>query len=222
MPRQDAGGGVRGRLIAFEGPEGAGKSTHAAALAARLQELGIPVLLTSEPGATPLGKTIRALVLDPHREPPSPRAELLLYLADRAEHIDRRIRPALADGWIVVTDRFSGSTLAYQGYGRGLDLKILRRFDRFARSGLAVDLTLLLDCPPEEGLRRARGSDRFHEEQLEFHQRVRNGFLELAQRERPRWHVIDTRHPPAEVRQAIDRIVLAFLRRSGHLRGERV
>jgi dTMP kinase len=181
----------RGRLIAFEGTEGAGKSSHLTLAAAALRREGHRVQITREPGGTPLGRAIRQWLLHPEDGAPAPFAELLLYLADRAQHVREVIEPALAAGAIVLTDRFSASTIAYQGYGRGLDLPMVRQMDAWARGGVAPDLNLLLDCPVRIGLRRARGDDRFHRELDAFHERVRQGFLALAAATPGQWRVID-------------------------------
>jgi len=182
----------RGHLIVFEGVEGAGKSTHLRRAAATFRARGLDVVETAEPGGTPLGQEIRRLLVDVHDHPPTAWSELFLYLADRAQHVASVIAPALAHGQLVMCDRFSTSTLAYQGYGRGLDLTVLRQLDAVARQGIEPDLILLLDCPVELGLRRAGRDDRFHRETLDFHERVRNGFLALAQEAQDRFVLVDT------------------------------
>ncbi len=181
-------------FFTFEGIEGAGKSTHAARLAEALRMGSSDVLLTREPGGTELGRALRGLLLHEETPPPLPETELLLYLADRAEHVRRIIQPALARGTIVIADRFSASTLAYQGYGRGLPLEEIAGLDAFARGGLEPTLTFLLDLPVEIGLRRAIGSgpgDRIEREALSFHQRVRAGFHALAAARPDRLVLID-------------------------------
>ncbi|MFN8627437.1 MAG: dTMP kinase [Candidatus Binatia bacterium] len=193
----------RGRLIAFEGIEGAGKSTHIGAVAAALRARGVPVMETHEPGGTVLGVELRRLLMHRPQTPPTPLAELLLYLADRAQHVAQLITPAMARGEIVLTDRFSASTIAYQGYGRGLDLGVVTRLDAVARQGVSPALTVLLDCPVEIGLRRARGDDRFHREERQFHERVRAGFLSLAREDWDRYCVIDAAAPPERVQRQI-------------------
>jgi dTMP kinase len=204
------------RFITFEGIEGSGKSTQLRALAAHLRSAGHDVVATREPGGTAAGCAIRRLLLGPDAVPLAPLAELLLYLADRAQHVDEVIRPALAAGGIVLSDRFSDSTLAYQGYARGLDLPMLRALDERARGGLAPALTVLLDCPVEAGLARARGrsgiADRFERETAAFHERVRAGFQALAAEEPQRFVVIDAAAPVADVEA---RVVEAVARRLG-------
>lgn len=167
----------RGFLIAFEGGEGSGKSTQVELLAETLRTRGHDVLTTREPGGTEIGKELRQLVM--HRDPaPAPITELFIYLADRAEHVETCIKPALRDGKVVITDRFSGSTIAYQQFGRGLKPDMVRDLDAYSRNGTRPDLTLFLDLPAEEGLARARGSDRFHAEDIAFHRKVRDGFID--------------------------------------------
>jgi len=202
----------RGRLIAFEGTEGTGKSTHLQGLAAALRAEGRRVRETREPGGTLLGAEIRRVVMHVETEVPTPLAELLLYLADRAQHLDTVIRPALAAGEIVLTDRFSASTIAYQGYGRGLDLETVTRLDALVRGDVAPDLTILLDAPIEVGLRRARGDDRFHRAEISFHERVRQGFLRQASQDPERVRVVDaTRDCEAVAAEILD-LVRTWLR----------
>jgi dTMP kinase len=179
---------ARGRLLALEGIDGSGKSTQARALAAHLN-----ALLTHEPGATTLGATLRQLLLAPDSPPISLRAEALLMAADRAEHIATVIEPALSSGRWVVSDRFSGSTLAYQGYGRGLEVDGLRRMVEWTTDGLAPDLSLLIDVPVEVAQRRLAETspDRLERLGPEFAQRVRDGFLSQADADPDHWVVID-------------------------------
>ena len=179
---------TRGRLIVFEGGEGSGKSTQAALLAARLG-----AVLTREPGGTEAGSRIRALVLDPGLSPPlDPRAEALVMLADRAQHVAEVIRPALARGDDVVSDRFSGSTLAYQGYARGLDVAELARLSAWAADGLEPDLVILLDLPPDAAVARlGRDLDRMEQAGRDFHLRVAEGYRALAAADPRRWVVVD-------------------------------
>ena len=189
----------RGLLIAVEGVEGAGKSTQAARLAA-----AIGGLVTREPGGTALGEQIRTLLLDPAHDEVDPRAELMLMLAARAQHVTERIEPALAAGTDVVVDRFSASTLAYQGYGRGLPLEEVRQACDLATGGRWPDLTILLDVEVATGADRRRHErpDRIESEDADFHERVRRGFLALAAAEPGAWAVLDGSRSKDEVAAA--------------------
>jgi dTMP kinase len=194
-----------GTFITLEGVEGCGKTTQAALLADALAQAGRAVTRTREPGGTPLAERVRRLVLDAAADGLAPEGELLLYLAARCDHVARRIRPALAEGQWVVCDRYNDATLAYQGYGRGLDLGKVRRLLQWA-GGPVPDLTLLLDVPVETGLARAgrRGAgNRLDREEAAFHQRVRAGYLELAAAEPERIVVVDGTAPVDAVRAAI-------------------
>jgi dTMP kinase len=194
-------------FVTFEGIEGSGKSTHLGHLAAQLRAGGHTVVETREPGGTRAGAAVRDLLLGAGGVPLAPSTEVFLYCADRAQHVAEVIKPALAAGHVVVCDRFSDSTIAYQGYGRGLDLGALRATDACARDGLAPDLTFLLDCPVEVGLRRARqrsaAGDRFERETVEFHERVRAGFLALAKGEPARFRVLDATAPIDDIRRRL-------------------
>ncbi len=198
-------------FITLEGPDGSGKTTQARLLAEWLRGQGYEVVLTREPGGTDIGDQIRVVLHDPHNTTMDARTEILLYSASRAQHVAQRIRPALAAGKIVISDRYADSTLAYQGYGRGLDLETLQAITAFATSGLTPDLTLYLDVVPQEGLQRRRlGGDewnRLDAETLEFHQRVRAGYLELAGLEPERWVVIDAAPSAEEVQAEIRALV---------------
>jgi dTMP kinase len=201
--RRLAGGGV---LIAFEGGEGAGKSTQVRRLQEWLTEEGLVARATFEPGGTPSGGRIRAIVLDPASAGLSPRSEALLYAADRAQHVHDVLRPALDAGEVVITDRFVDSSLAYQGAGRTIPMDDVRSISRWATQGLQPDLTVLLDLPPEVGLARARGraaADRLESESLDFHQRVRRTFNALAEAQPDRYLVLDARRSPDELAAAI-------------------
>jgi dTMP kinase len=182
---------TNGLFIALEGGEGAGKSTQAAMLVEWLKEQGQQVLLTREPGATDLGKTLRQIVLDPATGEISHRAEALLYAADKAEHVDSVIKPALQAGAVVITDRYVDSALAYQGSGRDLDSSDVERVNRWATDDLRPNLTILLDLPPKSGLGRFEERDRIEAQSAEFHQRVRTAFLELAAAEPQHYLVVD-------------------------------
>jgi len=207
---------MNGRFITFEGGEGVGKSTHIRALAEFLELRGIKVLLTREPGGTLLGESIRALLQhDAGGESPLPRAEVLLFCASRAQLCEQVIRPALENGVWVLCDRFEDSTLAYQGAGRGWCIDELRRMSRFASGGLAPDLTVLLDLPAEVGVQRVREragvQDRIEREDLAFHQRLRDGFLNLAAEEPGRIRVVDANREVESVKADVRRIVEEFL-----------
>jgi dTMP kinase len=198
----------RGLLISFEGGEGAGKTTQARLLAIWLREQGYDVVATHEPGATKVGMRLRALLLDTAHTGLSPRAETLMYAADRAEHVDAVIAPALERGAVVVTDRFTDSSLAYQGRGRNQPIAEVAELNRWATGGLRPDLTVLLDLPPVAGLvRRAPSADRLEAEPAEFHQRVREGFLAQARQDPGRYLVLDATRPPDQLSREIrDRI----------------
>jgi dTMP kinase len=209
--RRLARGGV---LIAFEGGEGAGKSTQVKRLQEWLTSEGLVARATFEPGATTSGAAIRAIVLDRAHTGISPRSEALLYAADRAQHVHDVLRPALEAGEVVITDRFVDSSLAYQGAGRTIPLDEVRSLSRWATQGLVPDLTVLLDLPPEVGLARARGravADRLEAESLEFHQRVRQTFRALAEGEPDRYLVVDARLTPDEIAGEIRRRVAELL-----------
>jgi dTMP kinase len=190
-----------GIFITFEGSEGCGKSTQIGLAEAWLKARGLPVVATAEPGGTPLGRKIREILLNRGSSPIGAEAELLLFAAARAQHVRERILPALRAGQWVLCDRFSDATLAYQGFGRGLDSAFIGALNAFAACSLVPDLTLLFDLPVEVGLvraqRRAAGKepgaaeDRFEQEEREFHQRVRAGYQTLAAREPARFRVID-------------------------------
>jgi dTMP kinase len=199
---------LRGMLLAFEGGEGAGKSTQARLLAIWLREQGFDVVSTHEPGATKIGMRLRALLLDTAHTGMSSRAEALMYAADRAEHVAAVIRPALERGAIVVTDRYVDSSLAYQGAGRRLPVREIANLNKWATGGLDPDLTILLDLSPVAGLgRRERSADRLEAEPADFHQRVRAGFLALADAEPQRYLVLDATRPAADLSREIqDRI----------------
>ena len=193
----------RGVFITFEGPDGSGKSTQARMLAERLRGEGRQVLQSVEPGGTPIGQQIRRILLDPANEELTPTAELLLMFAARAQNVEQWILPALAEGKIVVSDRFTDSSMAYQGAGRGLGWETVLAVDRIACQGLVPDLTICVDIDTETGLARAlgRGSSdtRLEEQAIEFHHRAREAYHELARREPKRFKLIDGRSTPEEV-----------------------
>ena len=206
-------GGVRGLFITLEGGEGAGKS----ALTERLEANGLRVVRAREPGGTPLGERLRDIALDLSSGGDmalDPLTETLLFIAARTELVASVIAPALETGTIVVCDRFSDSTLAYQGFGRGVDLETIERLNTDAARGLRPDVTVLLDLPVEEGLSRtgtAGQADRFGREEEAFHERVRQGYRSLAAREPERWLVVDASQPPNEVSELIWRRVEPLL-----------
>ena len=199
----------RAPITTFEGVEGSGKSTALRGLADALVAQGRNVVQTQEPGGCALGTTLRAVLLDARTQNLSERAELYLFLADRAQHVHEVVRPALEAGSVVLCDRFYDSTFAYQGHGRGLDLAMLRQLNEQATGGLVPDLTLLFDLPVETGLARARSRNaaegkaqnegRFEAEKFAFHQRVREGFLALAAAGPQRFRIIDASQGPEDV-----------------------
>nr|BAL54585.1 dTMP kinase [uncultured prokaryote] len=199
-----------GRFITFEGIEGSGKSTQVGLLADALSKKGIRCIKTREPGGTPLGEKIREILLKT-TSPIGPMTELLLYLSARAEHIRQVIIPALNSGIWVISDRYCDATLAYQGFGRGLDIAEISQMNKLVTGGLLPDLTFLLDIPAELGLKRAMerlrqkgGSpDRLESESLEFHRRVRDGYLRIAQMEPERIKVIDALDDEVEIHKKV-------------------
>jgi dTMP kinase len=206
---------MRGWFITFEGPEGSGKTTQQRRMAPWLESQGIPVVVTREPGGTPIGERIREVLHDCAHTEMTAEAEILLYSASRAQHVGEIIRPAMAAGKVVLCDRFYDSTYAYQGYGRGLSLDDLRRITTFATQGLVPDLTLYLDVPPEVGIARREASgealNRLDRETLAFHQRVRKGYLALIEAEPERWRYVDAAGAPDAIQQALREIVMATI-----------
>ena len=194
----------RGLFVAFEGGDGAGKSTQSALLAAWLEERGVEVVRTREPGGTALGRTLRELVLHGQDGSVSPRAEALIFAADRAHHVATVVRPALERGAVVLTDRYLDSSVAYQGAARRLGHEEVRDLSLWAVEGLLPDLTVLLDVPSEEGrARRGTVHDRLEREADTFHDRVRQGFLDLAAGEPGRYLVLDATGPAEELAAAV-------------------
>ncbi len=189
---------MTGKFVTFEGPDGSGKTTQIKRVAEVLRDRGYEVVLTREPGGTKISEDIREILLDP-KNSMSDRTEALLYAAARAQHVEELIIPALREGKIVLCDRFTDSTLAYQGYGRGISLALLETVNKLAIGDLKPDLTIILDIKPEEGLTRIRDKrlkdsntteDRIEQETLEFHERVRSGFLNLALEAPGRYKII--------------------------------
>jgi dTMP kinase len=202
-------------FITFEGPEGSGKSTQITMLANMLRERGYAVVQTREPGGTSIGDQVRAVVHHVDNTMMSSEAELLLYSASRAQLVNELIRPSLAANKIVLCDRYADSTIAYQGYGRNLDLTALHQVTQFATGGLKPDLTLLLDIDVERGLsRRTNGGDEMNRldlEAVEFHKRVRAGYHTLATTDPERWIIVDADRSVPEVQQDLAKIVLSCL-----------
>ncbi|MBF6569269.1 MAG: dTMP kinase [Candidatus Binataceae bacterium] len=208
-----------GAFITLEGVEGSGKTTQSRLLAEWLKAAGHRVTVTHEPGGTRAGQAIRAIFLDPGVSL-EVAAELMLVLADRAQHVREKLRPALDSGEIVISDRYADSTVAYQGYGRGFDLNLLRELNRLATDNIMPDLTIVLDCKVATGLTRIHDRmnragdtvlDRFEGQAADFHGRVRQGFLEIAQQEPQRVSIVNAEEPlervTAQIRQRVDRLL---------------
>ena len=212
-------------FISLEGIEGCGKTTQIRQLSSYLEQKGHPHIVTREPGGTAIGEKIRSILLDPASKDLVPTAELLLYMADRAQHINELIKPGLAEGKIVMCDRYFDATTVYQGFARGLDTRFILDLHRVLFQDLKPDLTLLLDLPPRLGLARAwqeldSGSrcgteSRFEEEAIHFHEKVRQGYLELARLEPKRFKVIDASRPVHEVQSDIRGVLVPLLDSSG-------
>ncbi len=197
-------------FITFEGPEGSGKTSQMRILAGHLASQGWKVLATREPGGTAIGDQVRKVLVDHANTAMHPRTEILLFLAGRAQHVEELIRPHLAKGGLVLCDRYRDSTLAYQGYGHGLDVPQLDALNDFATGGLKPDLTLLMDLDVEIGLqRRSKGGgwNRLDAYQVAFHQRVRQGYLALAAQEPQRWRVVDASAPLEQVQAELRRVI---------------
>jgi dTMP kinase len=213
---------MKGTFITFEGGEGSGKSSQARLLAEYLKEKGYDVEVTREPGGTGIGDAIRSILLNPELSEMGNVAELLLLAASRAQNVHERIEPALARGAVIVCDRFIDSTLAYQGYGRDFDLGLLKSLNSLATGGVTPELTILLDLPPEVGLERSKAldkaeakqgeGDRFEQEDIEFHRRLRKGFLELSAAEPDRFRKIAVQQEMEETHGMVVEIVEGFLK----------
>ncbi|MEN6530733.1 MAG: dTMP kinase [Anaerolineaceae bacterium] len=198
-------------FITLEGPEGSGKSTQIKRLAKRLEEMGYSVITTREPGGTPIGDQIRQVLVRMENKELHPRTEILLFLAARAQLVEQVIKPALQDGKIILCDRYGDSTLAYQGYGHGLDLDQLRRMLEFATDHLQPDLTILLDLDVKTGLMRKKAEDewnRLDAYEALFHERVREGYLQLAWEEPERWRIVDASQTIDAVQEDLFQIIL--------------
>jgi dTMP kinase len=207
-----------GMFITLEGPEGSGKSMQMFPLAEFIRQQGLEVITTREPGGTSIGDQIRQVIMSMDNTMMNPRTEILLFCAARAQIVEEVIRPNLAAGKVVISDRYLDSTLAYQGYGHGLDLDFLRKVLAFATDGLKPDLTLLLDVDVEEGLKRRRISggegNRLDAQELAFHKRVRQGYLEMVALEPERWQVIDAGRQPEIVQSDLRKAILKKIERA--------
>ncbi len=200
----------KGIFISFEGIEGTGKTTQARLLSERLVEKGYEVILTQEPGGTVIGNRIREILLLPEHKEMSYMTELLLYNAARAQHLSEKIIPALNEGKVVITDRFTDSTVAYQGYGRGIDISLVMSIDSIATGGIKPHLTILFDLDVEVGLKRNRGInkvDRLELEDIEFHKKVREGYLHISEKDRERIRIVDASMPVEKISEKVWEIV---------------
>ena len=207
-----------GKFITFEGPDGSGKTAQLDILAGEFLQAGYPILRTREPGGTPIGDQIRATLLDLKNTAMIDRAEALLYQAARAQLVDEIIRPHLAKGGVVISDRYADSTLAYQGYGHQNTVSSLEGIINYATAGLAPDLTILLDLAPEVGLQRrmdAGGVNRLDSYDIDFHHRVRIGYLELVQADPLRWVVVNADRPFGEVQAELRSVLQNYLNNWG-------
>ena len=206
----------KGLFVSFEGIEGCGKTTQVKLLASWLSFQGHRVLVTREPGGTPLAEKIRKVLLDSRNHSMSPLTELLLLQASRAQHLAQVIKPALSHGQIVLCDRFADSSTAYQGYGRGMDLEMVRQLNQIAVDGCWPRLTLVFDLPVEQGFARAagrkRGFDRMEKQEQAFHQKVRKGFQTIAKADPARVKVLDGSFPPDVIQAAVRQLVLNRLK----------
>ena len=215
-------------FITFEGVEGSGKTTQIQRLKKYLDRKGIPCKVTREPGGCPIGEKVRKILLNPDHREMVPLSELLLYEAARAQHVKEVIEPFLKKRGVVLCDRFSDATIAYQGYGRKIDLRWIERLNHFSSRGIKPDVTFLLDCPSDVGLKRAlkrnrtlkqEKEERFEKEKIQFHQRVRKGYLALAKKEPRRVKVVDTRQGEDNVFNKIRKTVDKLIVRSNLVRG---
>jgi len=214
---------VSGTFISFEGIDGSGKSTQLRLLSRYLEEAGCKVVLTREPGGTPVGVRLRGALLDVHEEV-DPLTELLVFAADRAQHVRRVLRPAIEAGKVIISDRYADATVAYQGAGRGFSPELIAEIVELATEGLKPDLTLLFDLSVEESTartsRRLDGKnkgDRLDAEASDFHVRVRDAYLELARAEPERVKIVETNRPAEETHKKVKEIIVPFLKSRGHL-----
>jgi len=205
---------MAGLFITFEGIDSSGKTTQAELLVKALRERGYDVVFTHEPGGTEIAEKIRDLLLSEDNNRMTWLTELFLYMASRAQHTEEVINRSMEEDKIVVCDRYMDSTLAYQGYGRGLDRNLIRKLNHLSTRGLKPRLTFLIDLPPKAALERREGGDRLESETLEFHNRVREGYLEIAKDEPQRFRLIDGTRPVQEIAREILKVV------EGHLRGK--
>ncbi|WEG12753.1 dTMP kinase [Pullulanibacillus sp. KACC 23026] len=217
---------MAGIFITLEGPDGAGKTTQVKKLADWLKELAVPHVVTREPGGTPISDAIRALLLDPnHKEMASP-TEILLYAASRAQHVEEKIKPALAKGWVVLCDRFVDASIAYQGYGLEMPVEEIEKINQFATGGLKPTRTYLIDLSPEVGKQRlqARVSpggaelDRIEQKQISYHERVREGFYRIYKENEERMVLIDGNRQQEELFEVIKEDLEALLRQNQFLK----
>ncbi len=208
---------MKGLFISFEGLDGTGKTTQMAELEKKIASLGLAYIKTREPGGTPLAEKIRDLILDPHYLEMTAETEALLYAASRAQHVSKVIKPALAEGKIIICDRFFDSSLAYQGYARGLNLEDIKNINYFAMQGVNPDLTFLLDISTSgaEGRMKNREPDRLELEKADFKKRVRQGFLTIAEEEKDRIIIIDASLEISAIHQQIWQETQKFLKKKG-------
>lgn len=208
---------MRGVLIAFEGIEGSGKTTQAQLLYNFLKEKSIQCIFTQEPGGTEIGKQIRKILLDTRNNKMHAKTELLLYLANRCQHVYEMIMPELKKGSVIITDRFSDSSLAYQGKARDLSFKVVSRLNKFAVFGLKPDLVILIDVPVQVGSERTKEKtlDRLEKEAIKFHEQVRQGYLQLAKKAAKRIKVFDGTKPIETLQEEINKLIVDFLQKKG-------
>jgi dTMP kinase len=202
-----------GVLVTFEGIEGSGKSSQIKLTKAYMEQEGYSCLMTREPGGTPLGEGIRNFLLDQEELRIDPLTELFLIEADRTQHVAEVIKPALEEGHTILCDRYTDATLAYQGYGRGMDIALIEEMNRRATGGLLPQHTILLDCSVDVGMGRAQGEDRFERESHEFHQRVRDGYLRIAHQDPQRVKVVSGESEPMAIQENIQMILRPLLDR---------